>query len=183
VAGTATGDESTAQAPAALRGAAAGAGVFAALCATLLGLGLGRFAFTPLLPALIAARWFGPGQAASLGAANLIGYLGGAAAAAWLAARCGLRTTLRGAMLAIVASLFACAAPIPFHWFFAWRLLSGFAGAVLMVLGPTAGLARVPPARRGLASGIVFLGIGFGIAGSGLGVPVLLGSATPSLET
>ena len=44
-----------------------------ACCATLLGVGLGRFAYTPLIPALIAAHWFTPGAAAYLGAANLVG--------------------------------------------------------------------------------------------------------------
>jgi Uncharacterised MFS-type transporter YbfB len=31
---------------------------FAGLCATLVGIGLARFAYTPLIPALIAANWF-----------------------------------------------------------------------------------------------------------------------------
>ena len=52
---------------------------FAALCATLVGIGLSRFAYTPLIPALIDAGCFTPGQAAYLGAANLVGYLAGAA--------------------------------------------------------------------------------------------------------
>ena len=30
----------------------------AGLCASLVGLGLARFAYTPLIPALIAAKWF-----------------------------------------------------------------------------------------------------------------------------
>ena len=48
------------------------------LSATLVGIGLARFAYTPLIPALIAARWFDPAQAVYLGAANLAGYLAGA---------------------------------------------------------------------------------------------------------
>jgi hypothetical protein len=30
----------------------------AGLCASLVGIGIARFAYTPLIPALIAARWF-----------------------------------------------------------------------------------------------------------------------------
>ena len=52
--------------------------VLAGLCATLVGIGLARFAYTPLIPALIAEDWFSPSQAAYLGAANLAGYLAGA---------------------------------------------------------------------------------------------------------
>jgi hypothetical protein len=50
----------------------------AGLCASLVGLGLARFAYTPLIPALIAAKWFSPAEAVYLGAANLAGYLAGA---------------------------------------------------------------------------------------------------------
>ena len=48
------------------------------VCANLVGIGLARFAYTPLIPALILAGWFSPTQAAYLGAANLAGYLAGA---------------------------------------------------------------------------------------------------------
>jgi len=50
----------------------------AGLCATLVGIGLARFAYAPLLPALIQGGWFTPAEAAYLGAANLLGYLAGA---------------------------------------------------------------------------------------------------------
>ena len=50
----------------------------AGLCAVLVGIGLARFAYTPLIPALIAAQWFTAAEAAYLGAANLAGYLAGA---------------------------------------------------------------------------------------------------------
>src|SRR5690348_16357662 len=59
----------------------------AGLCASLVGIGLARFAYTPLIPALIDARWFLPGEAAYLGAANLAGYLAGALLAGRLARR------------------------------------------------------------------------------------------------
>ena len=47
-------------------------GTAAAFSACLVGIGLARFAYTPLIPALIAAEWFSPAQAAYLGAANLL---------------------------------------------------------------------------------------------------------------
>ena len=51
--------------------------VMSAFCASLIGIGLARFAYTPLLPAIIGAHWFEPSAAAYLGAANLAGYLAG----------------------------------------------------------------------------------------------------------
>ena len=59
----------------------------AGLCASLVGLGLARFAYTPLIPALIAANWFSPADAVYLGAANLAGYLAGALVARELGGR------------------------------------------------------------------------------------------------
>ncbi len=53
-------------------------GAIAALCALLVGIGLARFAYTPLLPALVYGNWVSTSQAAYLGAANLAGYLAGA---------------------------------------------------------------------------------------------------------
>src|ERR1700738_324685 len=61
----------------------------AGLCASLVGLGLARFAYTPLIPALITAKWFSPAEAVYLGAANLAGYLAGALIARELGKRGG----------------------------------------------------------------------------------------------
>src|SRR5712672_4585289 len=70
----------------------------AGLCASLVGLGLARFAYTPLIPALIAAKWFSPAEAVYLGAASLAGYLAGALIARELGSRAGAVRTLRGMM-------------------------------------------------------------------------------------
>ena len=144
-----------------------------ALCASLVGIGLARFAYTPLLPAIIEAHWFAASDAAYLGAANLAGYLAGALLAAPMAARASASVVLRAMMLFATAAFFACAWPVNFAWFFAWRFASGLSGGVLMVLAPTV-LAHIPAARRGLASGAIFMGVGLGIAASGSLVPLLL---------
>jgi MFS family permease len=77
-------------------------------------------------------------------------------------------------MLLASIAFFACAYPVSFAWFFAWRLLSGVAGGALMVLAAPTVLAHVPPSRRGLAGGVIFMGVGVGIAASGTLVPLLL---------
>jgi hypothetical protein len=46
-------------------------------CGTLVGIGLTRFAYALLLPALIESGWLAPAEAAHTGAANLVGYLAG----------------------------------------------------------------------------------------------------------
>ena len=149
-------------------------GVFSALCAVLVGIGLARFSYTPLIPALISAGWFDPGAAAYLGAANLAGYLAGALAGRWLAPRVSPSLVLPGMMALAGASFAACAAPWPFAWFFPWRFAAGLAGGVLMTLAAPAVLPLVPANRRGLAGGLIFTGVGLGIAASGTLVPLLL---------
>jgi predicted MFS family arabinose efflux permease len=149
--------------------------ILAGLCASLVGIGLARFAYTPLIPALIEAHWFAPDDVVFLGAANLLGYLAGALAGRPLAARIGARRTLQAMMLAASLAFFACAVPLSVAWFFGWRFLSGLAGGAIMVLAALTILPQVPAARRGVASGAIFLGLGLGIAASGTVVPLLLG--------
>jgi predicted MFS family arabinose efflux permease len=146
----------------------------AGLCATLVGIGLARFAYTPLIPALVAGEWFTPSQAAYLGAANLAGYLAGALVARPMAARASAPALLRTMMAVATAAFFACAAPLSFPWFFVWRFAAGLAGGVLMVLAAPTVLPHVPANRRGLAGGAIFTGVGLGIAASGTLVPLLL---------
>jgi predicted MFS family arabinose efflux permease len=146
----------------------------AGLSGSLVGIGLARFSYTPLLPAIIAAGWFDPADAAYLGAANLAGYLAGALLANALARRIATVTILRGMMVLAALAFFANAWPLDFAWFFVWRFASGFAGAGIMVLGATSILPHVPPSRRGLVSGAIFMGVGLGIAASGTLVPLLL---------
>ena len=144
------------------------------LCATLVGIGIARFAYTPLLPALIGAGWFAPSAAAYLGAANLAGYLAGALLARSMAARTSPVLVLRAMMAVATAAFFACATPLSFAWYFGWRLAAGVTGGALMVLAAPTVLPHVPAARRGLAGGVIFTGVGLGIAASGTVVPLLL---------
>jgi MFS family permease len=146
----------------------------AGLCASLVGIGLGRFAYTPLIPALIQAQWFAPSQVVYLGAANLAGYLAGALLARPLAVRIAAPIVLRGMMLLASAAFFACAAPLSMQWFFAWRFAAGLAGGVIMVLAAPTILPHAEPGRRGLVAGLIFTGVGLGIAASGTLVPLLM---------
>jgi MFS family permease len=146
----------------------------AGLCASLVGLGLARFAYTPLIPALIAAKWFSPAAAVYLGAANLAGYLGGALIARELGSWLGSVATLRAMMVLASLTCFACSVPFSFIWFFGWRFLAGTTGGVIMVLAASTILPHVAPGKRGLVGGVIFAGVGLGIAASGTLVPLLL---------
>ena len=145
------------------------------LCATLIGNGIGRFAFIALMPALIHAGWFSKADASYLGVATLVGYVIGAFMSDFLASRFASSTLLRASMLACSLSFFACAiegAGMP--WYYFWRTAAGVCGAVLMVLPAPVVLPRHSSAVRGRASGVVFSGIGLGAAVSGILVPLLV---------
>ena len=149
--------------------------VFAGFAASLVSIGLARFAYAPLVPALIHAHWFSSSSVVLLSAANLTGYLVGALVGQPLARRFSDTQVLRAMMMLVALAFLACAYPLSVGWFFAWRLMSGVAGGAIMVLVAATVLPHVPQDRRGVAGGAIFLGVGIGIAGSGTVVPWLLG--------
>jgi len=148
--------------------------IIAGLCANLVGIGLARFAYTPLIPPLIQEHWFATSDIVYLSAANLAGYFAGALLGRPIARRLTNRHTLRLMMLLVTLSFVGCAVPLSVSWFFGWRLISGFAGGSIMVLVASTVLPHIPGARKGLASGAIFLGLGLGIAASGTLIPILL---------
>lgn len=155
-----------------MRTAAAGAASMA------VGIGLARFAFIVVMPALSAVGLFSPGQAASAGAANLVGYLLGAWAAPAAARRFTPGTLIRWSAAAATAGFFACAATwddptLNYLWLLSWRLIGGVAGATAMALTAPAVLASTPVERRGRAGGVVFAGIGLGVVVAGPAAPAL----------
>ena len=139
-----------------------------------MGIGLARFAYTPLLPALIEGGWFSPPDAAYLAAANLVGYLIGAIGARPVMSRMRPTRLVRLMMLLATATFFACALRLGFPWFVFWRFLSGLSGGLLMVAVAPTVLAVIRADRRGRIGGIMFAGVGIGIVTAGTLVPQLL---------
>jgi MFS family permease len=145
------------------------------LAATLVGNGIGRFAFIALIPALIQAGWFTDREASLLTVANLMGYVLGAWMSEKIAKRCNAGTTIRTAMLLCSLSFFACAVSgAGMAWYLCWRTLAGMCGALLMVMPAPLVLLQHQPAVRGRASGMVFCGVGLGAVLAGALVPMLV---------
>ncbi|ONG50977.1 hypothetical protein BKE38_17115 [Pseudoroseomonas deserti] len=151
---------------------AAGAG------ALLVGIGLARFAYVPIFPAMVAAGWVDGGGAGLLGACNLTGYLLGALGGRGIGRRLGVPRAMDLGMALATLAFFACALRLEgaaaLAWLGFWRGLAGLAGGVLMALAGPAVQAVVPPARRGAAAGVVMSGVGFGVVLGATLVPLLL---------
>ncbi|WP_419900558.1 YbfB/YjiJ family MFS transporter [Roseomonas sp. USHLN139] len=151
---------------------------FAGAGALLVGIGLARFAYVPIFPAMVAAGWVDGGGAGLLGACNLTGYLLGALGGRGLGRRLGVPRALDLGMALATLAFLACALRLDgaaaLAWLGAWRGLAGFAGGVLMALAGPAVQAVVPAARRAAAGGVVMSGVAFGVVLGGSLVPPLL---------
>ncbi|WP_330256492.1 YbfB/YjiJ family MFS transporter [Nocardia sp. NBC_00565] len=136
---------------------AAGAGLAGAM-------GVGRFAYTPLLPAMVDAHRIDAHDGALIAAANYAGYLAGAVL---LTRRPNLnsRTAFRVSAGILVVSEALVALPGPIVLPALLRLIAGLASAVLFV-GCAGAIARL--GGQGHGAGIAFGGVGFGIALTGL---------------
>ena len=163
-------------APGAISPLAAALAGSAALCTTI---GLARFGYVPLFPALVAAGWVGGGEAGALGATTFAGHLIGALAAPPLGARLGTRRALDLAMALATLAFLACALTdrLPwggFPWLAPWRCVAGIAGGIAISLAGPAVQAVTPEGRRGQAGGIVMAGVGAGVVAAALLLPALL---------
>lgn len=147
--------------------------------AILAGVGLARFAYVPLFPAMVSAGWVDGGGAGLLGAANFAGYLLGVVTGRQLAARLGVPRALDVGMALALLAFAACAWEAGLAWFVLWRALAGVAGGFLMALAAPAVQASVPAEARGAAGGIVMTGAGAGVVLAGLVVPLLLHGGLP----
>ena len=156
--------------------------VFLALALSLgaaVSLGITRFAYGLLLPVMKGDLAWSYTLAGAMNTVNAAGYLLGALVTPWLLKRLGAaRVLLWGAVLASVfmalSGFFIDAAPLLLQ-----RLLAGVASAFVFIAGGllAARLGTRAPQQAGLLLGLYYGGVGWGIALSALGVPLLLDAA------
>ncbi|GLT17013.1 MFS transporter [Vibrio zhanjiangensis] len=153
----------------------------AGLAATLVGNGIGRFAYIALMPVLIQSGWFSSEDASVLGAATLIGYIFGVPVSSFLLRYYSAGTLIRTSLLLSSFSYLGCALKsAPFEWFLTLRTIAGVSGAVLMVLAPPVIASLHPQEVKARISGVVFSGIGLGAMMSGTIIPLLIGQSIES---
>lgn len=149
-----------------------------ALRAALIGLiglaaamGIGRFAFTPMLPLMQVHDSVSLPQGGYLASANYVGYLLGALLSFALNPRPA--NAARLGLAAVAVSTLAMAFTSSFLAWLVLRLIAGVASAFVLVGVSAWALATLAAHQRSTWSGWVFAGVGAGILFAGLAVLVI----------
>jgi MFS family permease len=148
---------------------AAGVAV-AGLVALAVAMGIGRFAFTPIMPMMEADAGLTLRAAGWLAASNYLGYLLGALCAA----RLSQGQAVRGGLLLIAGVTFAMGVGHDFALQMVLRLVAGVASAWVLIHVSAWSLQRLHALRREDANGTVYAGVGVGVATAGFVVMALM---------
>ncbi|MEA2921333.1 MAG: hypothetical protein QOF07_1296 [Bradyrhizobium sp.] len=129
-------------------------------------IGIGRFVYTPILPAMIADVPLSQSAAGIIGSANFIGYLLGAVVAGSVWRPRKLRSALLLALAASAATTAAMGLAGSMAAFILLRGAGGAASAFALVLSSTLILDQLHADGRDSLSSVHFAGVGAGIAAS-----------------
>lgn len=144
------------------------------MVALLIAMGIGRFAYTPLLPYMQQSQQFSETMAGYLASSNYLGYLLGAVFTG--AIRWGNKRTLFcqiGLFANILTTGLMGSTADEWLWWL-WRFLSGISSAMVLVLASGIVLDQLAKYRRMSWAGFFYGGVGWGIFFSGLFVPYLV---------
>ena len=139
--------------------------VVTGLAGLAVGMGIGRFALTPLLP-LLQADGLTLTQGAWLADANYLGYVLGALA--YLAVNPLPSRAARVGLVAVSLFTLGMALSPPFVWSLLLRLAAGVASAFVLVGISAWALGAMAESRRNDAAGGIYAGVGIGILAAGL---------------
>lgn len=133
-------------------------------------MGIGRFAYTPILPAMMSGLGLDASQAGLIASANYLGYLAGAVLAAYGWAE-GIERRLAVSGLAATALLLAAMAVVDTAWLMAAiRFLAGLASAFVMIFSSAIVLSHGAASGQVNIQSVHFSGVGIGMAVSALAV-------------
>ncbi|TXS49427.1 YbfB/YjiJ family MFS transporter [Streptomyces sp. or43] len=136
-------------------------------------LGMARFAYGLVLPAMREDQHWTLAEAGAMSATNGLGYLLGALVSPAVIHRWGTTAAFRAGMAIVAASLAATAVSQGYLALLVWRTAAGVAGAVVFVAGGVIASRVAARAGSGLPVTVYFAGTGLGVAISGVTIPVL----------
>jgi MFS family permease len=151
----------------------------AAMISLAVAMGVGRFAFTPLFPLMVRDGLLSNEAGAMLAASNYLGYLVGALLAARI--RVNSATLLTLGLLSTVAVTAAMGWTLSVPAWAILRFMAGVMSAWTLVATSAWGLGWLASLGRPQLAGIIFSGVGLGIAAAGLFCLVAAGPEVSSL--
>lgn len=129
-------------------------------------MGIGRFAFTPLLPMMQNDAGVTVADGGWLASANYLGYLLGALSSMVMRVRAA--TAIRGGLITIGLVTAGMGLEDDFAGWVVLRALAGVASAWVLIFASSWCLEKLAPLRRTMLNGVVFAGVGAGIMGAGM---------------
>ncbi|SFD76224.1 Predicted arabinose efflux permease, MFS family [Paenibacillus catalpae] len=141
------------------------------IAAMMVAMGIGRFAFTPILPIMMEHHLFSAAGAGYLASSNYLGYLIGAFVLTLVQVKNRSILLFAGLMISIATTW----GMGEFNSLDAWlwlRFLSGLASAAVFVIASSIVMDRL----SGIQAGIFYGGVGAGILLTGFSVPLLSGN-------
>lgn len=134
----------------------------------LVAMGIGRFAYTPLLPPMMSEYGFGADEAGLLASLNYLGYLVGAFVAAALCRAMGeMRLLMLGLILSVVTTAGTGISP-DYFLVALFRTLAGLASGFCFVAISGMVLSALARQGRDNLAGLFYAGVGSGIVLAGL---------------
>src|SRR5260221_7688835 len=152
----------------------------AGLAALAIAMGVGRFAFTPLLPMMQQDAGLSLAQGGYLASANYVGYLAGAL---WAMRPALSDVAIRASLLAIGVSTLAMGVTHGMAAWVLWRMVAGMASAWALVHVSSWCLEQLNASGKPGLGGVVFSGVGWGMALPGSVCLALMGGGTTSSPT
>ena len=137
----------------------------AGLTAIAVAMGIGRFAFTPILPMMQEDAGLSVADGGWLASVNYLGFLLGAVSAMGLRLR--PTTAIRGGLVVIGMVTLGMGFTSQFIGWIVLRALAGIANAWVQIFVFAWCLKKLAAVRRPLLNGVVFAGVGTGIAIAG----------------
>ena len=144
------------------------------MIALAVGIGVGRFVYTPILPVMVDALKLTTWQAGLIASSNYLGYLAGALLAALSVFRGSRRSYLLGALAVNALGLVAMGLTGDFVLQLILRFVGGVASAFILVFASALVLDQLTATGRARLSAVHFAGVGVGVAVSAAVVAALI---------
>ncbi|HBZ97345.1 MAG TPA: hypothetical protein DEO57_05820 [Phycisphaerales bacterium] len=148
--------------------------ILSSVLAMLAGIGLVRYSYSPLIPAMLDQHWISASEAGYIGTLNFVGNLVGAIFCAALARRWSAGRVCRWSMLIGLVSVLGSGFDLGFVWLCGCRFLAGLTAAGTMILAPVIAVSGIRRALRSTVIGTVFVGAGAGVIGMSLLLPFFI---------